>query len=208
MLKGSSTTSVTSVQSVRRRTERRIEANSWKVVKNLPNLLTLIRIICIPLIIVFLSIDKTSFNVLAAISFAFASITDLIDGFWARRTSQVTTFGKFFDPLADKLLVSAAFIMMIPLGRLPAWIVFLFIAREIAITGLRSIAAIEGLTIPSSMWGKYKTVFQCLAIICLILYKDYFSWHLRMIAYVLVAIALWLTLYSAFLYAREFLKSK
>ena len=106
--------------------------------------------------------------------FGAAAITDWLDGWLARRWQIVTVLGKFLDPLADKLIVMAALIMLIPLGRVPAWAVFLILAREMVVTGLRSIASSEGIVIAASDLGKYKTIFQMVAIVGLLLHYDYY----------------------------------
>jgi CDP-diacylglycerol--glycerol-3-phosphate 3-phosphatidyltransferase len=110
----------------------------------------------------------------AALIFSAASVTDWLDGYLARKWEIVTVMGKFLDPLADKLIVMAALIMLIPLGRVPAWAVFLIIARETLVTGLRSVASSEGIVISASDLGKYKTIFQMVAIIALLLHYDYY----------------------------------
>lgn len=140
---------------------------------NPPNILTLFRIACIPLMIVLLfSSDKESCFWATAV-FAVATATDWIDGHLARRMGIETVFGKFLDPIADKLIVTAALIMILPFDRVPAWSVFVILAREIVITGLRSIASSEGIVIQASDLGKYKTIFQVTAIIGLLLHYDY-----------------------------------
>lgn len=140
---------------------------------NLPNMLTFARIACIPLLVLILLKDTPGMSLLAALIFSLASITDWLDGYLARRLDLVTVMGKFLDPLADKLIVMAALIMMIPLDRVPAWAVFLLIAREVVVTGLRSVASSEGIVIAASNLGKYKTIFQMVAIIGLLLHYDY-----------------------------------
>jgi len=109
----------------------------------------------------------------AALVFAIASATDWLDGHLARRMGIVTVFGKFLDPIADKLIVTAALIMILPFNRVSAWMVFVILAREIVITGLRSIASSEGIVIQASDLGKYKTIFQITSIIGLLLHYDY-----------------------------------
>ena len=122
-----------------------------KSIFNLPNSLTLFRVACIPVLVLLLFFPHKATSFVAALVFALASISDLLDGFLARRQQLVTTFGKFLDPLADKLIVSAALIMLIPLGRAPAWMVVVIVGRELAITGLRSMAVSEGKVIRSSL---------------------------------------------------------
>ncbi|MCD6526248.1 MAG: CDP-diacylglycerol--glycerol-3-phosphate 3-phosphatidyltransferase [Desulfuromonas sp.] len=143
-------------------------------VMNIPNILTMARIACVPVVMVLLLSDSRQMGFWAALIFSIASITDWLDGYLARKWELVTVMGKFLDPLADKLIVMAALIMMIPLGRVPAWAVFLILAREMLVTGLRSIASSEGIVIAASDLGKYKTIFQMVAIIALMLHYDYY----------------------------------
>ncbi|MBN1141369.1 MAG: CDP-diacylglycerol--glycerol-3-phosphate 3-phosphatidyltransferase [Deltaproteobacteria bacterium] len=141
---------------------------------NLPNLLTLGRIAAIPVLVVLLLFDSRASGFWAAVIFGLAAITDWLDGYLARKWGVVTVLGKFLDPLADKLIVLAALIMLIPHGRVPAWGVFLILAREISVTGLRSIASSEGIVIAASDLGKFKTIFQMTAIPGLLLHYDYY----------------------------------
>jgi CDP-diacylglycerol--glycerol-3-phosphate 3-phosphatidyltransferase len=146
---------------------------------NLPNILTLARIAAIPLMAVLLLSPTQSAGFWAAALFSLASITDWLDGYLARRMGIVTVFGKFLDPIADKLIVMAALIMILPFGRVPAWMVLVILGREIIITGLRGIASSEGIVIQASELGKYKTIFQIVAIIGLLLHYDY-NWFFGM----------------------------
>jgi CDP-diacylglycerol--glycerol-3-phosphate 3-phosphatidyltransferase len=141
---------------------------------NLPNLLTLARIAAIPAVVILLLFDSRTTSFFAAAVFGAAAITDWLDGWLARKWQVVTVLGKFLDPLADKLIVMAALIMLIPHGRVPAWAVFLILAREMVVTGLRSIASSEGIVISASDLGKYKTIFQMTAIPGLLLHYDYY----------------------------------
>ena len=138
---------------------------------NLPNRLTLFRVILIPFFVFFLLAPYfTGYgNYIAVTVFIVASITDFLDGHIARKRNLVTNFGKFMDPLADKLLVCSALICLIELDRLPAWIVIIIIAREFIISGFRLIASDNGVVIAASYWGKFKTTFQMLMVIVLIL---------------------------------------
>ncbi|MDD6637576.1 MAG: CDP-diacylglycerol--glycerol-3-phosphate 3-phosphatidyltransferase [Lachnospiraceae bacterium] len=138
---------------------------------NLPNRLTLFRVILIPFFVFFLLAPYfTGYgNYIAVAVFIVASITDFLDGHIARKRNLVTNFGKFMDPLADKLLVCSALICLIELDRLPAWIVIIIIAREFIISGFRLIASDNGVVIAASYWGKFKTTFQMLMVIVLIL---------------------------------------
>ena len=135
-----------------------MNSRGTKSIFNLPNSLTLFRVACIPVLVILLFFPNKLTSFLAALVFALASISDLLDGFLARRRQLVTTFGKFLDPLADKLIVSAALIMLIPLDRAPAWMVVVIVGRELAITGLRSMAVSEGKVISADELGKKKMV--------------------------------------------------
>jgi CDP-diacylglycerol--glycerol-3-phosphate 3-phosphatidyltransferase len=140
---------------------------------NIPNILTLLRIAAIPLLATFLLSPSRDSGFWAAALFSAASVTDWLDGYLARRMGIETVFGKFLDPIADKLIVMAALIMILPFGRVPAWMVLVILGREIIITGLRGIASTEGIVIQASDLGKYKTIFQIVAIIGLLLHYDY-----------------------------------
>lgn len=136
---------------------------------NLPNKLTMFRVILIPFFVVFMMVDITSADKWIALAiFVVASLTDLLDGKIARKYNLVTNFGKFMDPLADKLLVCSALICLVALYRVPAWIVIVIIAREFIISGFRLIAADNGVVIAASYWGKFKTTFQ-MVMICLMI---------------------------------------
>nr|WP_296834176.1 CDP-diacylglycerol--glycerol-3-phosphate 3-phosphatidyltransferase [uncultured Marvinbryantia sp.] len=136
---------------------------------NLPNKLTTLRmILIIPFVICMLVGRSGNLRFLALAIFVIASMTDWLDGYLARKNHLVTNFGKFMDPLADKLLVSAAMICLVELGRLPAWIVIIIISREFAISGFRLIASDNGIVIAASWWGKFKTTAQMIMIILLI----------------------------------------
>lgn len=139
---------------------------------NLPNKLTLLRVVLIPVFVVLLLLEggqNYTLRIAALIVFCAASFTDFLDGQIARRNHLVTNFGKFMDPLADKLLVCSALICMIELGQLPSWYVITVIAREFIISGFRLVAADNGIVIAASWWGKFKTTFQMLTVILLIL---------------------------------------
>lgn len=136
---------------------------------NLPNKLTMFRVILIPFFIIFLLIPITSYDKWIALSiFIIASLTDLLDGKIARKYNLVTNFGKFMDPLADKLLVCSALICLIELHKIPSWMVIIIIAREFIISGFRLIASDNGVVIAASYWGKFKTTFQ-MAAVCLLI---------------------------------------
>ena len=137
---------------------------------NLPNKLTMLRVIMIPFFVVFMLMDgMVSARYIALALFVVASFTDFLDGNIARKHNLVTNFGKFMDPLADKLLVCSALICLIETGQLPAWYVIIIIAREFIISGFRLIASDNGIVIAASYWGKFKTVSQMIMIILMIL---------------------------------------
>lgn len=136
---------------------------------NLPNKLTMFRVILIPFFVVFMLWDITQFDKWISLGiFIVASLTDLLDGKIARKYNLVTNFGKFMDPLADKLLVCSAMICLVALVKIPAWIVIIIIAREFIISGFRLIASDNGVVIAASYWGKFKTTFQMI-MICLMI---------------------------------------
>lgn len=132
---------------------------------NLANKLTLLRIALVPVFLVFISINTPVTIAISTFVFITAAITDQLDGYVARSRNQVTKFGKFMDPLADKLLVTSALVALVQFGIIPTWIAMIIIGREFAVTGLRSIAASEGVVIAASYWGKIKTVTQMTTII-------------------------------------------
>lgn len=138
---------------------------------NLPNKLTLFRVVLIPFFVFFLLAPyfEGYGNYIAVAIFIVASITDFLDGKIARKYNLVTNFGKFMDPLADKLLVCSALICLIQLELIPAWVVIIIIARELIISGFRLVASDNGVVIAASYWGKFKTAFQMLTVIVLIL---------------------------------------
>ena len=136
---------------------------------NLPNKLTMFRVILIPFFIVFLLASLTPYDKWIALAiFIIASLTDLLDGKIARKYNLVTNFGKFMDPLADKLLVCSALICLIELDKIPSWMVIVIIAREFIISGFRLVASDNGVVIAASYWGKFKTTFQMVAVCLLI----------------------------------------
>lgn len=136
---------------------------------NLPNKLTMFRVILIPFFVVFLLVDITAYDKWIALAiFIIASLTDLLDGKIARKYNLVTNFGKFMDPLADKLLVCSALICLVSLEKIAAWMVIVIIAREFIISGFRLIASDNGVVIAASYWGKFKTTFQ-MVMICLMI---------------------------------------
>src|ERR1044072_6673699 len=173
---------------------------------NLPNTLTLVRIFLVPLLVVVLltqvagrEIVGVPKELLGAVIFGIASITDWLDGYLARRRRQVTWLGQVLDPLADKLLTSAAFISLVQLGLAPAWMVALIIGREFAITGLRSLAYTKGITIPASPLGKIKMASQVTAILLLIL-----GWRPMPWLAAIGPVALWVVMLAAVVSAVDY----
>ncbi|MCI8830516.1 MAG: CDP-diacylglycerol--glycerol-3-phosphate 3-phosphatidyltransferase [Lachnospiraceae bacterium] len=162
---------------------------------NLPNKLTILRVILIPFFVAALMIQggaNETMRIVAAVIFIVASLTDLLDGKIARKYNLVTNFGKFMDPLADKLLVCSALICFIELHQIPAWMVIIIISREFIISGFRLVASDNGVVIAASYWGKFKTTFQMIAIVLMILHIP----ALELLTQICIWIALILTIVS------------
>ena len=159
---------------------------------NLPNKLTLFRIFLIPVFILVMLFNIPSKYLIACVIFIVASITDAMDGHIARKHNLITDFGKFMDPLADKLLVCSALICMIELRELPAWMVIIIISREFIISGFRLVASDNGVVIAASYWGKFKTTFQMIGVVLLIFNIP----ALSMVTTIVIWIALALTVIS------------
>ena len=171
---------------------------------NLPNALTVGRIFLVPVVVaVLLTKEIRSWAFLGASLFLAAALTDLLDGYLARRRKQVTTLGRLLDPIADKLLISAALISLVQLGIAPAWMVVIIIGREFAVSGLRSIAAHEGFSIAVSTLGKGKMVTQVAAVVGLILGHKYGGW-VQFTATLLLWAVVFFALISMLQYFREF----
>ena len=175
-----------------------------KIKMNLPNQLTILRMILVPFFILFLMFARetevTFYRILPLIIFIVASITDTLDGIIARKRNLITDFGKFMDPLADKLLVTAALICFVELGMLKSWFVMIIIAREFIISGFRMIAASKGINIAANYWGKIKTVFQMILVIVLLCEFGYILSFLYFLIVPLEIITIALTIISAFTY--------
>ena len=168
---------------------------------NLPNALTLLRIFLVPLLVVVL-LTRVEGHVYFGVGiFSLAVATDFLDGFFARRRKQVTGFGQVIDPLADKLLISAALISLVQMGLAPAWMVAVIIGREFAVTGLRSLAYSRGVAMPASPLGKIKMVAQVVAILALIIGDD----HLPGV-YAIGNAALWVVLAAALVSAADYFR--
>lgn len=173
---------------------------------NIPNLLTFFRIALIPVLVLLLLSPSELLSILSVVVFSIASITDWLDGYLARKMNIVTNLGKFLDPIADKLLIAAALVMLVGLGRVPAWMVVVIIGREIAVTGLRSIASSEGIIIAASDLGKGKMILQISALIGLLLHYQYMGIDFHAVGMMLLWVALALTAWSGFDYFYKFMK--
>ena len=171
---------------------------------NLPNKLTVLRVCMIPFFVVMLLLnggENQTYRYIAAAIFIVASLTDMLDGKIARKYNLVTNFGKFMDPLADKLLVCSALICLVDLKQLPAWMVIVIISREFIISGFRLIASDNGIVIAASYWGKFKTVFQMAMIIVLI--AAFEGSVFEVVEQILIWVSLILTIVSLVDYIRK-----
>jgi CDP-diacylglycerol---glycerol-3-phosphate 3-phosphatidyltransferase len=180
------------------------------VTLNVPNSITFFRVVLVPVLMAFLLVDVPYGDVFALAVFVIAAASDSLDGYLARRFRQTTVIGAFLDPLADKLIVTAALVSLVELGELSAWVAMVVIGRELAVTGLRMIAAVQGTVIAASRWGKVKTASQMLAIAALIIEPRWLKpeWILggRSITWYLVLLMLVLTVVSGmdyFIHARR-----
>lgn len=172
---------------------------------NLANKLTVIRMILVPIFLIFMSIKKSEFTLIAIVIFILAALTDKLDGYIARSRNQITNFGKFMDPLADKLLVSSALVSLVEYNIIPTWVAMIIIAREFAVTGLRTIAATDGIVIAASWWGKIKTVIQIVSIVLSLITIINSSIYIEYIAYIGITAAVIITILSGIDY---FIKNK
>ena len=157
---------------------------------NLPNLLTLMRILLVPVVVVALLDATPNGSFLAAGVFALAAVTDGVDGYLARSRQSVTNFGKVMDPIADKLLIAAALISLVSLDRLAGWVAMVIIAREFAVSGLRVAAGQQGVVIPASPLGKVKTIVQVATVFTLIAVNDTGAWWVQALVYLMVLVTL------------------
>lgn len=171
-----------------------------------PNRLTIFRIVAIPVIVIFLLQTGRLATFLAALLFSLAAITDYLDGYYARKTGMISNLGKVMDPVADKLLVSSAFIMLTSHGWIPAWMVCIIIGRELSVTGLRSIIAERGEDVSATSLGKYKTGFQIASLIPLLLHYPYFGINFHAIGMFFLWGALIFTVWSGADYFIRFRK--
>lgn len=174
-------------------------SNIRQDIVNVPNMLTLFRVVLIPPVCIFLSWGDPLSSFIAVMLFWIASVTDYIDGYVARKHNLISITGKFLDPLADKLLVMAALVVLLPMGRVPAWVVAILIGREITISSLRAIAGSEGYVISAGESGKLKTAFQMVGLIGLFLHYTYeIDYLLFSVKVNFHRLGLWLLLLSLF----------
>ena len=171
-------------------------APEMRDVFNLPNTISLIRMGVIPILFFLLLSPRPLMSLVIAVLFIAAALTDLLDGYIARRYHIVTTMGKFLDPIADKLIVNTAMIMLIPIGRIPTWIAAMIIIRDFIVDGIRNIASSEGLIIDASPLGKRKTLCQIFAVSALMIHYPFFGVDAHAVGMVILYIALWLTIHS------------
>ncbi len=171
---------------------------------NLPNTITLMRISAVPFLFILLASPGEFWSLILAILFVAAAITDLVDGYIARKYQLVTTMGKFLDPIADKLLISTAMILMIPIGRIPAWLVAITIMRDLVVDGVRSIASSEGIFIQADRLGKQKTLAQTVAVTALLIHYPIFGADAHLVGMTILYIAFLLTIYSGMNYCIKF----
>lgn len=173
-----------------------MSSNTMSAIWNPPNIISFIRILLVPVVMGLLTLDGKLVNLLTALFFIVVCLTDWLDGYLARKMNIVTSLGKFLDPLADKLLIAATFIMLIPTDRIAAWVVALIICREIAITGLRAVAANDGIVIAASSLGKLKTISQIVCIVPLIIHHSWYGFDFHYAGTMLMWVAFFLTMYS------------
>ncbi len=182
---------------------------------NIPNLLTLFRIALIPVVALFIYWGDPLSCIIAVLLFWVAGVTDWFDGYIARRQGLVSMTGKFLDPLADKLLVLTCLITLIPMGRLPAWIVVIIVAREVSVTALRALASSEGMVISAGEGGKLKTAFQMTGLLGLIIHFSYqvnyygyeMTVNFHQVGFYLLLISVFFGLWSAWQYFYDFLQA-
>jgi CDP-diacylglycerol--glycerol-3-phosphate 3-phosphatidyltransferase len=179
-------------------------ADQGGVIINLPNAVTMLRICIIPVLFFLVSNPGRLWSLIIAVLFIMAALTDLLDGYLARRYHIVTNIGKFLDPIADKIIVNTAMILLIPIGRIPACIVAIIIIRDFVIDGIRTIATSEGMIIDASKLGKRKTLCQIFAVSALIIHYPFLGANAHVVGMVVLYVALWLTIHSGIDYLLKF----
>jgi len=171
---------------------------------NLPNIITMLRVVIIPVLFFLLADPGRVWSLIIAILFILAALTDLLDGYVARKYKIVTNIGKFLDPIADKLIVNTAMILMIPIGRIPAWVVAVIIIRDFIVDGIRTIATSEGIVIEASKLGKRKTLCQIFAVSALMIHYPFLWADAHIVGTVILYLALILTVHSGLDYVIKF----
>ena len=172
--------------------------------RTLPNLLTTCRVAAIPVLMVLLYVPGEIFSKIAGGLFAVVSFSDLLDGWLARRLNVITALGRYLDPLADKLLIAAMLVMLVWLGRIPAWMAIIVISRELWVTGLRAMAMEHGLVAASNFWGKSKTVLQLITVCMLIWHYPIFDISMQEVGWWMMWPVMLITLWSGFQYTWNF----
>lgn len=178
--------------------------NERREIFNLPNSITMARISVVPFLFLLLASPGPFWSLVLAALFVLAAITDFADGFIARKYNMITTMGKFLDPLADKLIVNSAMILMIPIGRIDAWIVVIMIMRDLIVDGIRSIASSEGIYIQASILGKQKTLAQIFAVTALMIHYPFLGMDAHFVGTIILYVAFLLTIYSGIDYFIKF----
>jgi CDP-diacylglycerol--glycerol-3-phosphate 3-phosphatidyltransferase len=174
---------------------------------NLPNTITMLRLGVIPILFALLFSPGPAMSLVIAVLFIIAALTDILDGYIARRFGIVTTMGKFLDPIADKLIVNTAMVLMIPIGRIPAWIVAVIIIRDFTVDGIRNIASSDGLIIDASPLGKRKMLCQIFAVSALMIHYPFLGADAHLVGMVILSIALVLSVASGIDYFLRFYRA-
>lgn len=194
------------LDAIKRGFDRLPVSREFRDIVNLPNTITMLRVTILPVLFLLLLQPNKLVSLIIAVLFALAALTDMLDGYIARRYKIVTKIGKLLDPIADKMIVSTAMVLMIPVGRIPAWIVAIIIIRDIAIDGIRHVASVGGLIISASRLGKYKTFTQEAAITALIIHYPLFGLDAHYVGLIILYVALALTVLSGVEYFFKFFK--
>lgn len=181
--------------------------NSKTSFLNLANKITLLRMFMAPVVVSLLFYEGPVVCLIAAGAFIFASLTDWVDGYIARRENMVTSFGKFLDPLADKVLICSVLIMFVELDWVPAWVTIVIVCRELIVTGLRAMAIDEGIVLAADRYGKAKTILQILAIVPLLLHYPFLGIDVQLVGKILLYMALVLAVFSGANYMYDFYRN-
>ncbi|HOF04024.1 MAG TPA: CDP-diacylglycerol--glycerol-3-phosphate 3-phosphatidyltransferase [Syntrophales bacterium] len=178
-----------------------------KKIINLPNTITMVRISFVPVLFLLLLSPGQTMSLVIAALFIAVSLTDMLDGYVARRYGIVTTLGKFLDPIADKLVINTAMILMIPIGRIPAWVVAIIVIRDFAVDGIRNISSSEGYVIQASWLGKQKTLCQVFAVSALMIHYPFLGADAHVVGTTILFLALILSIYSGLDYLAKFYRN-